>query len=69
MSLMADVESDKQRGDLLEDARILQLPPIDGAHSGKLRGERSRELTGVSVIAADDHVAVERFISVQKFSG
>ena len=68
VAFVADVQADEQSGDLFEDAGIFQFAAIDGTHAGKFRGKSARKLCGVRIVTANDDVAVERFVSVQKFS-
>src|SRR5712692_11518179 len=69
VALVADVQADQQRGDLLYDAGILQFAAIDSADTGNFCCQLARDLSGVRVVAADDDIAVERGVSVQQFSG
>ncbi len=68
MALVADVQADEQGGYLFEDTGTLQFSTINGADAGKLGGERTRELSRVGIVAADDDVAIESFVSVEKLS-
>src|ERR1700682_739140 len=60
-----DVETDQQRGDLLDDARILQLPAINRSHARDLHREFYRNLRGIWIITAYDDVAIDIFIAVE----
>ena len=53
-----DVETDQQRGDLLDNARVLKLPAIDRSHARDLRREFHCNLRGIGIIAAYDHIAI-----------
>src|ERR1700730_11346249 len=55
---MPDVKTDQQRGDLLDDTRILELAAINRSHARNLRREFHRNLRGIGIIAAYDHIAV-----------
>src|ERR1700694_5640781 len=67
MPFVPDVETDQQRGDLLDDARILKLPAINRAHARDLRCEFHRYLCGIWIIAAHDDVAIDIVIAVEHF--
>ena len=49
-----DVETDQQRGDLLDKARVLQLPAVNRSHARDLRREFHRNLRGIRIVAAYD---------------
>src|SRR5438874_12632718 len=68
VALMADVQSDEQRGNPPENARVFQLAAINGTHAGNLRSKHTHGLSGVRVIAANDHIALHRTIATQKIS-
>ena len=63
MPLMADVESDQQRGDLLHDACILEFAAIERAHRNLCRQFADR-LGRILVVAAHDHVTFDRAVAV-----
>src|SRR6202795_632931 len=65
VAFVPDVETDQQRGDLLDDARILQLATINRSHARDLRREFHRNLRGIGIIAAYDDVAIDIFIAVE----
>src|SRR5215468_3535876 len=65
MPLVANVESDEQRGDLLDDPGVFQFAAIDRAYARNLGGEIAYRLRGARIIAADDHVALDRAVAVQ----
>ena len=69
MAFVPNVQAHKQCSNLLKDARVFQLSAIDGADAGNLSRKISRKLQGIRVVAADDDVAVESFIPVEKFGG
>ena len=59
MGLVADVDRDQQRRQLLDDPRRLQRPGVDRAQAGdQLDQPRDPRLVGLAV-AADEHVLVE----------
>src|SRR5271157_2595287 len=64
MSFVPDVEPDQQRGDLLDKARVLKLAAIDRSHARDLCREFHRDLRGVRIVAAYDHVAIHVIIAV-----
>src|SRR6266403_5022877 len=64
VAFVPDVETDQQRGDLLDNARILKLPAINRSHIRDLRREFHRDLRGIRIIAAHDHVAIDVFVLV-----
>src|SRR6201997_51867 len=66
VAFVANVQANQQSGDLLDDARILQLSAIDRADAGNLRREFARELCGIGIIAADDDVTIERIVAAQQ---
>src|ERR1700674_5120809 len=53
-----DVETDQQRRDLLDNARVLKLATINRSHARDLRREFHRNLRGIGIIAAYDDVAI-----------
>src|ERR1700684_3618955 len=65
MPLVADVQADEQRGNLLDDARVFQLAAINGANARNLGGKFARELRRVGIVAADNHIAIEWRVSVE----
>jgi len=65
VALVADVQADEQGRDLLEDAGVLQFAAVDGADSGNLGSEAACELEGVGVVAADDYIAIEIFVTIE----
>src|SRR6266704_5963431 len=69
VALMADVQSDEQRGNLLENARVFQLAAINGTHAGNLRSKHTHGLSRIRIIAANDHIAFYGAIAIQKVSG
>ena len=64
VTFVADVQANEQRGDLLEDAGILQFTAVDSPDAGNLGRERARELNRIDVVATDDDVAVEGLVAV-----
>src|ERR1700674_1181806 len=60
-----DVETDQQRRDLLDNARVLKLATINRSHARDLRREFHRNLRGIGIIAAYDDVAIHIFIAVE----
>src|SRR6267378_6467996 len=60
-----DVETDQERGDLLDNARTLELAAINRSHARDLRREFHRYLCGIRIIAAHDDVATDIFIAVE----
>src|SRR5467141_1763267 len=65
LALVADVKSNQQRRDLLQDAGILEFAAIDGAQPGNLGGQLADELRGSGIIAADDDITLDRTVAVQ----
>src|SRR5271165_4282449 len=63
--LVANIEGDEQRGHGLDDARILQLAAINGAHAWNLGGQFGRDLPGTVVVAAHDDIAIHWLIALQ----
>src|ERR1700675_3434355 len=61
---MPDVKTDQQRGDLLDDARILKLATINRSHACDFSGEFHCDLRGIRIIAAYDHIAIHVFVIV-----
>ena len=61
---MADVESNKQRGDLLHDAGILEFAAIERAHSRNLCRQLANRLGRTLVITANDDVTFDRTVAV-----
>src|ERR1700747_2672038 len=68
MTLVPDIQADEQRRNLLENARVFQLSAINSSNPGNLRAESTRNLGRIGIVAADDDVAVEIFVSVEKLS-
>jgi hypothetical protein len=66
---MSDIQTDEQSRDLFEDAGVFQFAAVDGTNPGDFAGEGACELTGASVIAAHDDVAVNCFVAIEKFRG
>src|ERR1700704_5621392 len=64
VAFVPDVETDQQRCDLLDDAGVLEFAAIDRSHARDLRRELHRNLRGIRIIAAYDHVAIDIFIIV-----
>src|SRR6185369_1729965 len=65
VALVTNIEADQQRGDLFQDARVLQLSAINGAHARNFCRQRSYCHGRVGVVAADYDVAVDGSVSVQ----
>src|ERR1700694_547373 len=63
--LVPDVETDQQRGDLLDNARVLELAAINRSHARDLRREFHRNQRCIGIIAAYDHIAIDIFIAVE----
>src|ERR1700687_1897617 len=59
-----DVETDQQRGDLLDNARVLKLAAIDRSHARNLHCEFHRNLRGIRIVAAYDHIAIDIVVDV-----
>jgi len=66
MSFVADVQTDQQRRDLFNDARVFQLAAIHGTHSRNLRCQFAGELCRVRIITADNDVTFERIIAIEQ---
>src|SRR6266852_9047021 len=62
--LVADVETDQQRGDLLDDTRILKLATINRSHARDLCSKIHRNLRGIRIVAAHDDVAIHNVVDV-----
>src|ERR1700722_19585874 len=66
MAFVPDVQSDQERGDLLKDARVFQFAAIDCAHTRDFYSQVAGDLVGVRIIAADNYVAIDRAIGIQR---
>lgn len=64
---MADVQADEQGGDLFDDAGVLKFAAIDGAQAGNFTDETAHTFGCFFVIAAHDHVALDRMLEFQEF--
>jgi hypothetical protein len=69
MALVTDIQPDQQGGDLLNDAGIFQFSAINATHARNLGGEIAGQSARVGIVAADNHVAIERRFSVQEIGG
>ena len=69
MTFVADVQSNQECRDLFDDVGVFELPAIDGSQSRNLAGQFTHELSGVGIIAADDHIALDRIIAVHDIGG
>src|SRR5208337_2907573 len=69
VAFVADVQSDEQGGDLLDDAGIFQSPAVQGTNTGNLGGQVAGELSRVRIVTADDDVAIERQVSPKQLCG
>src|SRR5271170_2072771 len=69
MHFVPDVEGDEQCGHGLDDAGVLQLAAVDGAHTGNLHRQLGSNLASIVVVAADDDVAIDVLIAVQHRGG
>ena len=69
MAFVADVKSDENGGDLLNDAGVLQLSSVEGANSRNFSRQFANALSGVLIIAADDDVTIDRALLFEKVSG
>src|SRR5580658_4389089 len=69
VALVADVHTDEQGSDLLDDAGVLQWTAINGADAGNFSRQFAGELRGIGIVAADDYVAVHGSVSVEHFGG
>ena len=65
MSFMPDVKADQQRGELLDDARVLQFAAINCSYARNLYREFHRDLRGVRIVAADDYITIYIVIAVK----
>ena len=62
VAFVPDVQADQQRCNLLQDASVLQFAAVEGANAGNLCGQVSHDLAGIRVIAANDHITVDRAV-------
>src|ERR1700759_303766 len=69
MALVPDVQADQHRGDLLNDAGVLQLSTVQSANSGNFSRQFTDTLARVFVVAAYDHVAINRCFLLKKIGG
>ena len=69
VAFVSDVEADQERGDLLEMRAFSSLPPSMARTPGILAARVAHFLSGIGIVAADDHVAVDWRIRIQQFSG
>ncbi len=59
MSFVADIQPNQHRGDLFNDASVLQLSTIQRANSRNFARQLANPLSRVFVIAADDHITID----------
>ena len=69
MSFVADIQSNQHRGDLFNDASVLQLSTIQRANSRNFARQLANPLSRVFVIAADDHITIDWAVLLEKVSG
>src|SRR5215831_5511345 len=69
MSLVANVESDEKRGDVLNNAGILELAAVDRADTRNFGSEIAHRLSSGRIFAAHDHVALHRAVAVHHVGG
>jgi hypothetical protein len=69
VGLVADVDADEQRGELLGQARHLELAAVDAAQPVDALDERDHRLLVGLLVAADEHVLVERVVEVAEDRG
>src|SRR6266699_2088245 len=67
VTLEPDIEADEQSRNLLDDARVLQLAAVDRTDSWNFASELADSSSGLLIIAAHDHVAIDRGIPFQEF--
>src|SRR5438270_14046245 len=69
MAFVADIKTDQDRGDLLNDASILQLSSIKSTHPWNFSSQLANPLSRGFVIAAYDHVTIDWAVLLEKVSG
>jgi len=65
MPLMTYVEANQECRDLLDDARILQLAPINRVNPWNLHRQFHRNLSRFRIVATDDYVAINVIVSIE----
>lgn len=68
VDFVADVEADQQRGDGLDDAGVFEFSAVEGTGTGDFFREFAGHALRFVIIAADEDVAIDRFIFRQQFS-
>src|SRR5712692_7423392 len=68
VNFVAHIQSDQQRRQRFHDARILQLPAIQCPRSGNLTDQFECHLLGLLIVAANQNVAIDRFIAGEQRS-
>src|SRR5579872_407225 len=69
MAFVPDVEADQHCGDLLNDAGILKFSAVESANSWNFSRQFTYALSSVFIVAADDHVTIDRACSFEKVGG
>src|SRR2546430_2548817 len=69
MAFVADVKTDQDRGDLLNNTGILKPSAIQSTHSGNFSRQLANTLSRGFVIAAYDHVTIDWAVLLEKVSG
>src|ERR1700688_2803544 len=69
MALVTDVQPNEHGRDLLDDAGILQLSAVEGANSRNFARQFADALSTFFIIAANDHIAINRTTLLQKVRG
>src|SRR6266404_5662879 len=67
MSLVSDIEPDQHCSDLLDNAGIFQLAAVERTHPRNFSCQLADSLSGLLIIAAHDHVAIDWAVLVQQF--
>src|SRR5436305_11801737 len=67
--LVAGIHRDEQRGHRLRDAGHLKAPAVDAAQALDLLDQRGRLLLVGRLIAADEHILLERVLEVAERCG
>ncbi len=69
MSFVPNVEADQKRSNLLDDPRILELATVQSAHPWNLACQSAHPFGGVFVVAAHNHVTINRAVAEQYVRG
>src|ERR1019366_5799595 len=67
MTFVADVESNQERSNLLDDPRVFKLASIHGANTRDFYGESANFLASLCIVAANNHVTVHGAFGIEQF--